>query len=75
MNYVRQTARLLNLWNSPGKNTGMGSHSLHRGIFPTQELNPGLLHCRQIPYHLNHQGSPEVMGISSKSKGELNHIV
>ena len=29
-----------------------------RGIFQTQELNPGLPHCRQIPYHLNHQGSP-----------------
>jgi len=27
-------------------------------IFPTQGLNPGLLHCRQIPYHLSHQGSP-----------------
>ena len=27
------------------------------GIFPTQGLNPGHLHCRQILYHLNHQGS------------------
>ena len=34
-------------WNSPGKNTGVGSHSLLQGIFPTQESNPGLLHCRQ----------------------------
>ena len=25
---------------------------------PTQELNPGLLHCRWIIYHLSHQGSP-----------------
>ena len=25
------------------------------GIFPTQEGNPGLPHCRQIPYHLSHQ--------------------
>ena len=32
--------------NSPGKNTGMGSHSLLQGIFLTQGLNPGLLHCR-----------------------------
>ena len=30
--------------------------SFSRGIFPTQGLNPGLLHCRQILYHLNHQG-------------------
>ena len=43
---------------SPGKNTLVGSHSLLQGIFPTEELNPGLLHCRQILYHLSHQGSP-----------------
>ena len=36
---------------SPGKNTGMGCHSLLQGIFPTQGLNLGLLHCRQILYH------------------------
>jgi len=28
-----------------------------RGIFPTQGSNPGALHCRQIVYHLSHQGS------------------
>ena len=27
------------------------------GIFPTQGSNPGLLHCRQILYHLSHKGS------------------
>ena len=53
-------ARLLCPWDSPGKNTGMGCHSLLQGIFPTQGLNPGLPHCRQIPYHLSHQGSPSV---------------
>ena len=42
---------------SPGTNTGMGSLSLLQGIFPTQGLNPGLLHGRQILYHLSHQGS------------------
>ena len=46
------------LWNSPGKNTGMSCHSLLQGIFLTQRLNPGLLHCRQILYHLSYQGSP-----------------
>ena len=30
----------------------MGCCSLHQGIFPTQETNPGLLRCRQILYHL-----------------------
>ena len=52
-----QPVRLRCPWNSPGKNTGMGSHSLLRGIFPTQGLNPGLLHCRKIIYHLSNQGS------------------
>ena len=32
-------------------NTGLSSLSLLQGIFPTQELNPGLLHCRQILYN------------------------
>ena len=43
---------------SPGKNTGVGCHALLQGIFPTQGSNPGFLHCRQILYHLSHQGSP-----------------
>ena len=38
----------------PDKNTGVGCHALLPGIFPTQGWNPGLLHCRQILYHLNH---------------------
>ena len=45
-------------WDSPGVNTGVGCHALLQGILPTQGLNPGLLHCRQILYHLSHQGSP-----------------
>ena len=41
-------------WNSPGKNTGVGSLSLLQEIFPTQESNWGLLHCRQILYQLSY---------------------
>ena len=48
-------------WNSPGQNTGVGSHCLLQGIFPTQGLNPGLPHCRQILYQLGHQGSPRIL--------------
>ena len=33
-------------WNSPGQNTGVGSLSFLHWIFPTQESNPGLPHCR-----------------------------
>ena len=44
----------------PGKpkDTGVGSLSLLQGIFPTQELKRGLLHCRWILYQLSYQGSP-----------------
>ena len=37
------SGRLLYPWDSPGKNTGVGCHSLLQGIFPAQESNPGLL--------------------------------
>ena len=53
-----QPARLLWPCNSPGKNTGVVCHSFLQGIFQTQESNMGLLHWRQILYHLSHQGSP-----------------
>ena len=43
--------------NSPGQNTGMGSLSLHQGIFPTQGSNPGLPNCRWTLYQLSYQGS------------------
>ena len=38
----------------------MGCHALLQGIFPTQGLNPGLLHCRQILYQLSYQEAPYV---------------
>ena len=38
----------------------MGYHFLLQGIFPTQEYNSHLLHCRQIFYRLSHEGSPDV---------------
>ena len=41
----------------------MDCHFLLQGIFPTQGLNPGLLHCRQILYHLNQQGIPTLLAI------------
>ena len=53
-------------WDSPGKNTGVGCHTLLQGIFPTQGSNPGLPHCWWILYHLSHQGSPQ--GIIFKSR-------
>ena len=52
--------RLLYPWDSPGKNTGVCCHALLQWIFPTQELNQGLLHCRQILYQLKYQESPDM---------------
>ena len=45
----------------PGKpmNTGVDSLTHLQGIFPTQELNQGLLHCQLILYQLSYQGSPQ----------------
>ena len=36
----------------------MGCHFLLQGIVATQELNPGLLHCRQILSQLSSKGNP-----------------
>ena len=55
--YGQQPARLLCPWDSPGKNPGVDC-SAPQGIFLTQGSNLGLLHYRQILYHLSHQGSP-----------------
>ena len=52
-----QSTRLFYSPNSPGKNTGVGCHALPHGIFLTQGLNLGLLHCRQILYLQSFQGS------------------
>ena len=34
---------------------------LFQGIFPTQGSNPGLLHCRQLPYQLSHRRNPRIL--------------
>ena len=54
---------LFNTWNAPGQNTGVGSHSLLQGIFPTQGSNPGLPHCRHPISSSLHQAPPS-MGFS-----------
>ena len=50
--------RLPRPWDFLSKSTGVGCCFLLQGIFPTQGLNPGLPHCRQMLYCLSHQGSP-----------------
>ena len=58
-----QPSRFLCPRNSPGRNTGVGCHSLPQGIFPTQGLNLGLLHCRYILYHLSYSNEDTVTHI------------
>ena len=64
-------------WNSPGQNTGVDSLSLLQGIFPTQGLNPGHLHYRQILYQLSYQGSPLIdlfspeLNVNSTERGNI----
>ena len=48
-------------WNSPSQNTGVGSFYLLQEIFPTQESNVSLLHCRWILYQLSHKESPRIL--------------
>ena len=57
--YGLQPARLLCPWNSPGKNIGVGSHSLLQGIFPAEGLNPGLLHCKWFFLPFEPPGEPK----------------
>ena len=49
--------------NSPGKNIGVNCNFLLQETFPTQGINPGSLHYRQILYLLSHQGSPKKMKV------------
>ena len=58
---VAQSCTTHSPWDSPGQNTGVGSLSLLQGIFPTQELNLGLPHCRRILYQLSHKGSLTIL--------------
>ena len=66
-------------WNPPGQNTGVCSPSPLQGILSTQGLNPGLLHCRQILYHLSQKGkptreAPSKRKLITKVRAETNKI-
>ena len=52
-----QPARLLCLWDFPGKNTGAGCHFLLQGIFLTQRSNPRLLQWQADSLPLSYLGS------------------
>ena len=52
-----QPTRLLCPWGFSRQEYWSGLPCPPPGIFPTQGLNPGLPHCRQMLYRLSHQGS------------------
>ena len=54
-------ARHLCPWGFSRQESWMGCHALLQGIFPTQGLNSGLLHCRRILYCPSYQKSPRIL--------------
>ena len=50
--------RLLCPWDFPGKNTGVGCHSLLQGIFATQGSELSLPHLQANSLPLSHEGGP-----------------
>ena len=55
-----RTDRLLCPWDSPGKNTGTGSHLFLQGIFLAQGSNPSLRHWQADSLLLSNQQSPSL---------------
>ena len=56
--------RLLSPWDFPGDSAGVDCHFLLQGIFPTQELNPGVPHCRQMLYLWATREAPRRVGLT-----------
>ena len=63
--WPHEPTSLLCPWNSPGKTTGVGCHFLLQDIVPIQGSDPGLLYCRQIPYHLRLQRKKESIDVAN----------
>ena len=67
------STRFLCLWDSPGRNTGMGCHAFLQGIFPTLWLNLRLLQWQADSLPLSHQGRPKVL-VQFSSVQSLSHV-
>ena len=52
----------------PGKNTGVGCHLLLQGIFPTQGLNPHLLHWQLDSFPLSPPGGPKADNMDQRKQ-------
>ena len=80
----RQAPLSMALWDCPGKNTGVGCHALLQRIFPTQGLNPHLLHWQVGSLGLTPPGKPYadvtikkhfLLSYKDKSLGMPHHSV
>ena len=69
MDYI--DPRLLCPWNSPGKNTGVGSNSPLKGHFPTQGSNPGLPHSLQADSLQSDPTGKPMIEVAPKKKKKL----
>ena len=72
-----QPIRLFCPWRFSRQACWRGCHALLQGDLPTQGLTTVLSYCRQILYHLSHQGSPRILEwvaypFSSVSSGPRN---
>ena len=65
------THSLLCPWDSPGKNTGLGGHSLLQGIFLTQGLNPSL----PLSFNLNYFPKGPISKHSHTENQDLNILI
>ena len=65
-------ARILGSW--VFLNSRVGCRFLLQRIFPNQESIPGPLHCRQVLYHLRHQGSPVRCTSDLNAKDDLSDV-
>ena len=68
-----QPTRLLCPWILQARMLEWVAISFSRRIFWTQGSNSGLLHCRQIFYHLSHQGSPPLTTTGSANHSQIYH--
>ena len=61
----------------PGKpkTTGVGSLFLLQGIFPTQDSNWGLLHCRWILYQLSYHGNSDKSIFLCKKQNKTKNLM
>ena len=70
-----QPTKVLCPWDFPDKNTRVGFHFLLQEIFLNQGLDPGLLYCRQMLYHLSNWGSLEYQNTGKNTRVSCHFLL